>query len=414
MTENNHYDELEGRSADERSKGQFKKLVAQLVHAKENASFFSDVLKDIDPSCITDTKALAGIPVTRKSDLVEGQKKLPPFGGMTALNLGQIGRLFQSPGPIYDPEGRQTDYWRTARAFHAAGFRANDVVLNTLSYHMTPGGFILDGGASALGCAVIPAGPGNTEQQLEIIRDLKPNGYCGTPSFLRILLEKADAQNVDTSCFKKALVTGEALPPSVRDWFVARGIQVGQVYATADLGAIAYESLAGEGLIVDEGVLVEIVRPGTNDPVAIGEVGEVVVTNLNSQAYPLIRFGTGDLSAVLEGNSPCGRTNMRIKGWMGRADQTTKVKGMFVHPGQINQVVKAHTQIQKGRLVVSNDDNRDAMTLQCEVEAGNDDLIQAIAQSMQTICKLRGAVELVSLGSLANDGKVIDDIRSYK
>jgi len=272
----------------------------------------------------------------------------------------------------------------------------------------------VEGGARALGCAVIPAGPGNTEQQLEILRDLKPNGYCGTPSFLRILLEKCDGAGIDTSFMNKALVTGEALPPSVRDWFEARGIKVGQVYATADIGAIAYESPAREGLIVDEGVLVEIVRPGTNDPVVEGEVGEVVVTNLTSQAYPLIRFGTGDLSAVLAGESPCGRKNMRIKGWMGRADQTTKVKGMFVHPGQVNQVVKSFDEIQKGRLVVTNADNRDAMTLQCEVENGTDDLAKAIGETVQTICKLRGGIEFVAPGSLANDGKVIDDIRTYE
>jgi len=413
MSDQHYYDELETRDQAQREKEQFAQLSTQLTHAKANASFFTDLLKDIDPQSIN-REVLVSIPVTRKSDLVTKQRELPPFGGMTAQGNGLIGRLFQSPGPIYDPEGRQPDYWRTARGFHAAGFREGDVVLNTLSYHMTPGGFIVEGGARALGCAVIPAGPGNTEQQLEILRDLKPNGYCGTPSFLRILLEKCDGAGIDTSFMNKALVTGEALPPSVRDWFEARGIKVGQVYATADIGAIAYESPAREGLIVDEGVLVEIVRPGTNDPVVEGEVGEVVVTNLTSQAYPLIRFGTGDLSAVLAGESPCGRKNMRIKGWMGRADQTTKVKGMFVHPGQVNQVVKSFDEIQKGRLVVTNADNRDAMTLQCEVENGTDDLAKAIGETVQTICKLRGGIEFVAPGSLANDGKVIDDIRTYE
>jgi phenylacetate-CoA ligase len=413
MSNQHYYDKLETRDQAQREKEQFAQLSGQLAHAKANTSFFADLLKGVDPQKIN-RDVLAGIAVTRKSDLVTRQRELPPFGGMTAQGNGLIGRLFQSPGPIYDPEGRQVDYWRTARAFHAAGFREGDVVLNTLSYHMTPGGFIVEGGARALGCAVIPAGPGNTEQQLEILRDLKPNGYCGTPSFLRILLEKCDGAGIDTGFLEKALVTGEALPPSVRDWFEGRGIKVGQVYATADIGAIAYESSAREGLIVDEGVLVEIVRPGTNDPVAEGEVGEVVVTNLTSQAYPLIRFGTGDLSAVLAGESPCGRSNMRIKGWMGRADQTTKVKGMFVHPGQVNQVVKSFDEIQKGRLVVSNADNRDAMTLQCEVENGSDDLATAIGETVQTICKLRGGIEFVTPGSLANDGKVIDDIRTYE
>ncbi len=413
MSDHDYFDALETRAQSQREQDQFAQLAEQLTSAKANAPYFSDLLKDTNPVSI-DRASLAHIPVTRKSNLVEKQRETPPFGGMAGQPLGEMGRLFQSPGPIYDPEGRQTDYWRTGRAFHAAGFRAGDVVLNTLSYHMTPGGFIVEGGARALGCAVIPAGPGNTEQQLEIIRDLKPNGYCGTPSFLRILLEKADEQGIDTACFNKALMTGEALPPSVRDWFEGRGIHVGQVYATADLGAIAYESSAAEGLIVDEGVLVEIVRPGTNDPVDEGEVGEVVVTNLTSAAYPLIRFGTGDLSAVMSGESPCGRSNMRIKGWMGRADQTTKVKGMFVHPGQVNQVVKQFDEVQRGRLIVTNDDNRDAMTLQCEVQGGNDDLAKAIGESVQTICKLRGVVEFVEPGSLANDGKVIDDVRTYK
>jgi len=411
MSDQTNFDALETRDGAQREADQLKQLAEQLSNAKSNTGYFADVLKDVDPAGI-DRAAFEAIPVTRKSDLVEKQKSTPPFGGMTTA--AAMGRLFQSPGPIYDPEGAQKDYWRTSRAFHAAGFRSGDVVLNTLSYHMTPGGFIMDGGAHALGCAVIPAGPGNTEQQLEIIRDLKPNAYCGTPSFLRILLEKADAQDVDTSCFKKAMMTGEAFPPSVRTWFAERGIECGQLYATADLGAIAYESVGQDGLIVDEGCIVEIVRPGTNEPVNEGEVGEVVVTNLTSAAYPLIRFGTGDLSAVLEGQSPCGRTNMRIKGWMGRADQTTKVKGMFVHPGQVNQVVKQFDQVQKGRLVVTNNDNRDAMTLQCEVDGGDDALAQAISEQVQTICKLRGGVEFVVPGSLANDGKVIDDIRTYE
>jgi len=411
MGNQTYFDALETRTQDQRETEQFAKLAEQLAHAKANASFFGSLLKDIDPATITDRAALAGVPVTRKSDLIDMQRDNPPFGGMLAAPMG---RMFQSPGPIYDPEGTDVDYWSTARAFHAAGFRQGDVVLNTLSYHLTPGGFILDAGARGLGCAVIPAGPGNTEQQLEVIRDIKPNGYCGTPSFLRILMEKADEKGIDTSCFKKALVTGEALPPSLRDWFTERGLVVGQVYATADVGSIAYETSAREGLVVDENSIVEIVRPGTNDPVDEGEVGEVVVTNLSSRTYPLIRFGTGDLSAVLAGDSPCGRTNMRIKGWMGRADQRTKVKGMFVDPKQVDAVVKLFDEIKRGRLVVSSDDNRDAMTLQVEVDQGNDDLAKAIGEQVQNICKLRGAIEFVSPGSLANDGKVIDDIRTYE
>ncbi len=412
MSDQQYFDALETRTAQQREQEQFKQLAEQISHAKAKTSYFSKLLEGVDVSALN-RQALSSIAVTRKSDLVSKQRDLPPFGGLADETAGVCGRLFQSPGPIYDPEGRGEDYWRTARAFHAAGFRRGDVVLNTLSYHMTPGGFILDAGVRALGGAVIPAGPANTEQQLEIIRDIKPNAYSGTPSFLRILLEKADAQGIDTSCFTKAMMTGEALPASVREWFKSRGIQLGQLYATADLGAIAYESPGQEGLIVDEGVLVEIVRPGTNDPVPDGEVGEVVVTNLISSAYPLVRFGTGDLSAVLAGESPCGRTNMRIKGWMGRADQTTKVKGMFVHPGQVNQVVKQFDEILKGRLVVTNEDNRDAMTLHCEVKDGSDQLANAIGEAVQTICKLRGVVEFVQPGSLANDGKVIDDVRTY-
>ncbi|MDV7339647.1 AMP-binding protein [Terasakiella sp. A23] len=411
MGKQTNFDALETRTSETREKEQFAQLADQLSHAKQGASFFADLLADIDPASITDRAALATIPVTRKSDLIDMQRENPPFGGMVAAPMG---RLFQSPGPIYDPEGREEDYWSTARAFHAAGFRAGDVVLNTLSYHLTPGGFIMDSGARALGCAVIPAGPGNTEQQLEVIRDIQPNGYCGTPSFFRILLEKADEKGIDTTCFKNALVTGEALPPSLRDWFSARGMEVGQVYATADVGSIAYETPAREGLVIDENSIVEIVRPGTNDPVAEGEVGEVVVTNLTSKAYPLIRFGTGDLSAVLPGVSPCGRTNMRIKGWMGRADQRTKVKGMFVDPKQVDDVVKHFDEVIRGRMIVSSDDNRDAMTLQVEVDGGDDTLAKAIGEHVQAVCKLRGAVEFVTPGSLANDGKVIDDIRTYE
>jgi phenylacetate-CoA ligase len=366
----------------------------------------------VNAATIASVEALAALPVVRKSDLIELQKQRRPFGGLAAGGWGQLGRVFSSPGPIYEPEGRSADYWRTARALYAAGFRAGDLVHNSFSYHMTPGAWILEAGATALGCTVFPAGVGQTEQQVAAMADLQPNGYVGTPSFLRILLEKADELGVKLPSLTKALVSGEAFLPPVRDAFLARGIAGYQAYATAELGVIAYESEARQGLIVDEGVIVEIVRPGTGDPVAEGEVGEVVVTTFNSD-YPLIRFGTGDLSAVLAGASPCGRTNMRIKGWMGRADQTTKIKGMFVHPEQVAAVVKRHPEIAKARLVVTNPDSTDQMTLNCEVAVPGAELEKAIADTVRDITKLRAEVKLVAAGSLANDGKVIEDARKY-
>ena len=321
--------------------------------------------------------------------------------------------MFASPGPLYEPEGARPDYYRLARALFAAGFRAGDLVHNTFSYHFTPAGSMMETAAHALGCTVFPAGVGQTEQQLAAIADLQPNAYVGTPSFLRILLDKADELGVRVS-FAKAFVSGEAFPPSMRDALAARGIMAFQAYATADIGLIAYETPAREGMVADEDILLEIVRPGTGDPVAPGEVGEVVVTTFNPD-YPLIRFGTGDLSAVLPGASPCGRTNLRIKGWMGRADQTTKVKGMFVHPGQIAQVVRRHPEITRARLVVDNPELNDRMTLMCEVAGGGSEaLAGAVAASIRELTKLRGEVAFLPTGALANDGKVIDDVRAYE
>ena len=406
-----HFDALETRTPAARESDLAERLPKQLAHAKAHAPWFAEALKDIDPNSVTSRAELAKLPVIRKHDLIELQKKHRPFGGLAASGYGKLGRVFSSPGPIYEPEGRGADYWRTARALFAAGFRPGDLVHNSFSYHMTPGAWILEAGATALGCTVFPAGVGQTEQQVQAMGDLQPNGYVGTPSFLRILLEKADELSIALPNLTKALVSGEAFLPPVRDALLARGIAGYQAYATADLGVIAYESEARQGLIVDEGVIVEIVRPGTGDPVAEGEVGEVVVTTFNSD-YPLIRFGTGDLSAVLAGPSPCGRTNMRIKGWMGRADQTTKVKGMFVHPEQIAAVVKRHPEISKARLVVTNPDSNDLMTLRCEA-AVQDGLAKAIADSIRDVTKLRGEVELVAAGSLPNDGKVISDERKY-
>jgi phenylacetate-CoA ligase len=407
-----YFDALETRSADERKSALAIRLPQQIAHAKANTAYFAESLKHVDAALIVSANALAGLPVVRKSDLIELQKQQRPFGGLAASQWGRLGRVFSSPGPIYEPEGRVADYWRTARALYAAGFRAGDLVHNSFSYHMTPGAWILEAGAQALGCTVFPAGVGQTEQQVAAMADLQPNGYVGTPSFLRILLEKADELGVKLPSLTKALVSGEAFLPPVRDALLARGIAGYQAYATAELGVIAYETEAREGLVIDEGVIVEIVRPGTGDPVAIGEVGEVVVTTFNTD-YPLIRFGTGDLSAFLPGVSPCGRTNMRIKGWMGRADQTTKIKGMFVHPEQVAAVVKRHPEIAKARLVVTNPDSSDLMTLNCEVGAPGGGMDKAIADTVRDVTKLRAEVKLVAVGSLPNDGKVIEDARKY-
>lgn len=407
------YDDLETRPPDVRERAQLSALAGQVAHAKARAPYFAALFKDIEPGDIRDRRTFANLPVTRKSDLIELQKRQPPFAGMTTLPVGELGRVFSSPGPIYDPQGARGDFWRMGRALYAAGFRRGDLVHNTFSYHFTPAGFMMDLGAQAIGCAVFPAGVGQTELQVAAIADLKPTAYAGTPSFLKILLEKADEAKVDTSSLRKAMVSGEALLPQVRDWLGARGIAVRQSYGTADLGLVAYESIPMAGLIVDEGVFVEIVRPGTGTPVPDGEVGEVVVTSLSPE-YPLIRFATGDLSAVAPGTSACGRTNLRIKGWMGRADQTTKVKGMFVHPSQVDQVVRRHPEILKARLVVTHDAAKnDVMTLHCECRTRPGGLAEAIATSVREVCKLRGEVEFTEPGALPNDGKVIEDLRKY-
>jgi phenylacetate-CoA ligase len=361
---------------------------------------------------MTTREALAQLPVTRKGELARLQAEARPFGGFAASGWGDVARAYASPGGIYEPEGRRADWWRLARALYAAGFRRGDLVHNCFAYHLTPAGFMLESGAQALGCTVFPGGTGQTELQAQAMADLRPDGYVGTPSFLRIIVEKADELRLDVASLRKALVSGEAFLPPHRDALRARGIDAVQVYASADLGSIAYESRAREGLIVDEGVLVEIVRPGTNDPLPHGEVGEVVVTSLTNADYPLIRFGTGDLSAVLPGVSPCGRTNLRIKGWMGRADQTTKVKGMFVHPAQVAAIVARHPDIAKARLVVDNPDATDRMALHVEMRApaspGN---AEAIIATIRDVTKLRGELVVRKPGELPNDGKVIDDVR---
>ncbi len=411
---NAHYDTLETRPPAQRERELMEQLPAQVARAKSCTAHFGRLLAAIDPADICSRAALAGLPVTRKSDLHALQAAEMPFGGMTTVPPGRLARLFVSPGPIYDPEGRAADFWGTARVLYAAGFRAGDIVHNTFSYHLTPAGSMFETGAHALECAVIPAGVGQSEQQIEAMVALRPDGYVGTPSFLKLLLEKADELKADVSSLRKAVVSGEAFLAPAREFIAARGITACQAYGSADLGMIAYESVAREGLVVAEDRIVEIVRPGTGDPVATGEVGEVLVTTFNRD-YPLIRFATGDLSAIMPGwesrPSACGRTNMRIRGWLGRADQTTKVRGMFVHPHQIAEVVRRHPEIQRARLVISHVDGNDAMTLWCESEAAVD--AERVAGSIRDITKLRGQVQVVLPGALQNDGMVIEDQRRY-
>jgi len=410
---NDYYDSLETRSSDERSAAQLAALRAQLTHVTQNTSAYADAFREIDVESIADFESFAQLPLTRKSELIALQREQRPFGGYTAHSGSQASHIFASPGPIYEPGFAVTDFWRFARSLYASGFRSGDLVHNCFSYHLTPAGLMFDHAAQALGCAVIPAGVGQTELQVQTIVDLSPSAYVGTPSFLKIILEQADDLGSDVSSVNKAMVSGEALPAPLRSTFAERGLRVQQCYGTADLGLIAYESDALEGLIIDEGVYLEIVRPGSGDPVAEGEVGEVVVTNLGAE-YPLIRFATGDLSASLPGISPCGRSNLRIRGWMGRADQTAKVRGMFIHPEQVDKVIKTHAEIGRARMVVDWVDQADRLTLRCECDVADSSLQAAIADSIRSICKLRGEVEIVSPGSLPNDGKVIDDIRQYE
>ena len=413
----NFYDSLEQRDPAVREAALLQALPAQIAHAQTAASAWATILQGVKANDINSRAALAGLPVTRKYELLarqQAQRANDVFGGFSALRFGKtMPRVFASPGPIYEPEGVGKDYWRMARALYAAGFRAGELIHNCFSYHFTPAGSMMESGAHALGCSVFPGGTGQTEQQLQAMLELRPSGYSGTPSFLKILIEKAAESQTPLPFLSKALVSGEAFPPSLRDWLAERGMTAYQCYATADIGLIAYETSAREGLVLDEGVIVEIVRPGTGDPVAEGEVGELVVTTLNPD-YPLIRFGTGDLTAVLPGQCPTGRTNQRIKGWMGRADQTTKVRGMFVHPGQVDQVVKRFPEVLKARLVVSGEMANDQLHLHVETSQATEALQAAVAQAVRDITKLRAEVVFTTPGSLANDGKVIEDARSYK
>lgn len=417
-----HMDALETRDPAARESALLAALPGQIAHAQKNAPAFAEILKDINAADITSRNALAKLPVIRKYELLEKQKASRAagssvFGGFSAVSYGQqMPRVFSSPGPLYEPEGSRPDYWRMARAIAAAGFQSGELIHNCFSYHFTPAGSMMETGAHALGCTVFPGGIGQTEQQVQAMAELQPAGYIGTPSFLKIILEKAVEMGVALPSVKKALVSGEAFPPSLRDWMTERGVNAYQCYATADVGLIAYETSARQGLVIDEGVIVEIVRPGTGDPVPEGEVGELVITSLNPD-YPLIRFGTGDLSAILSGHCPTGRTNQRIKGWMGRADQTTKVRGMFVHPGQVAEVVKRFPSALRARLIVQGEMANDSMALHVEttaVHGAEAELKAQIAEAIRDVTKLRSDVHLVAPGTLANDGKVIEDARSYQ
>jgi phenylacetate-CoA ligase len=404
-----HYDARETRDPAQREAELFARLPDVLRRAMA-APAYAERLKGVDPATVTSRGALAGLPVLRKSELPALHKAAPPFGGFVAGAPGSFARLFTSPGPIFEPEATRGDAWRGARALFAAGFRPEDVVLNTFSYHLTPGGFIFDTSARALGCAVIPAGPGNTDQQFELIEAYRPVGYSGTSDFLKILLDAAASAGRDVSSIKRALVSGAAFPKSLQEEITSRGVEAYQAFGTADLGIVAFETEARDGMVVNEDLILEIVRPGTGDPVAPGDAGEIVVTSLDPH-HPWIRLALGDLTAALPGVSPCGRTNMRIKGWMGRADQTTKVKGMFVRPEQIAEISQRHPELGRLRLVVTRSGEADLMTLRAETAAASATLQHELAATLRSVTKLGGNVELVRAGELPNDGKVIADER---
>jgi phenylacetate-CoA ligase len=405
-----HYDAIETRAPAAREAELFSRL-PEILRKAMQAPGYAERLRGVNPAHITSRAALATLPVLRKSDLPALHKAAPPFGGFVNKPPGAFARLFTSPGPIFEPEATRDDPWRGARALHAAGFRPGDVVLNTFSYHLTPGGFMFDMSARALGCAVIPAGPGNTEAQFELIEAYSPVGYCGTPDFLKILIDAAIAADRDVSSIKRAIVSGAAFPPSLQKEIKSHGIEAYQAFGTADLGLIAFDTTARDGMVVNEDIILEIVRPGTGEPVAEGDVGEIVVTTLDPD-HPWIRLAIGDLTAALPGTSACGRTNLRIKGWMGRADQTTKVKGMFVRPEQIAEITKRHPELGRLRLVVRRDNEQDVMTLRCECAAPTEALREAVTSTLRAVTNLGGSVELTLPGSLPNDGKVIADERS--
>lgn len=407
------YDALETRDEAQRAADLRTALPRQIARAKALGGYYGQALADVDPANVIDTRQLAALPVLRKSELVDRQTAEPPFGGLCGVDQAELARVFQSPGPIYEPQARTADFWRFARAMHAAGFRPGGLIHNTFAYHFTPAGFMFDSAGAALGCPVFPAGTGQTELQVKAIDQLRPAYYTGTPSFFNALAEKAGEIGADVSSIDQALVTAEPCPPSLVREFAGRGVDIYQCYGTADLGLIAYETKARDGLVVDEGVIVELVKPGTGDPVQPGEIGEVVVTTLNPE-YPLIRFATGDLSAALPGPCPTGRTNLRIRGWMGRADQTAKLRGMFVHPPQIAEVVSRHPQIGRARLVIDQENHQDIATLRCEAERAEEGLADAVGETFRAVCRVRAEVSFCEPGSLPEDGKVIEDQRRYE
>jgi len=411
MLDSEFFDELEIRDADERELSQFEALGRHLTTTCEGAPYYQDLFQGIDAASIKTRADLEKLPITRKSALSGLQAKNPPFAGITAIAPCNFQRLYQSPGPTYEPEADGADWWGIARSLYAAGVRPGEILHNSFSYHLTPAGMMLESAARAIGCAVVPAGTGQSEQQVQAIAHFRPQAYAGTPSFLKILLEKAKELGADVSSLGKAVVSGEALPTALRDEIKAYGVFAVQIYASADLGLIAYETKAMEGLIVDERLIVEIVRPGTGEQLPPGEIGEVVVTSLNRE-YPLIRFATGDLSSLMDGQSPCGRTGPRLTGWKGRADQSAKVKGMFITPGQIADVIKRHPEIAKARLVIDQQDGRDAMTLNIEPSKDAAPDTGAVTATLQALSKLKGVVVVVDKGSLANDGIVIEDQRA--
>jgi phenylacetate-CoA ligase len=421
MNLSDYLDALETRNPHSREQALMTRL-PQLVAQAQTSPGWAGILQGVKAADIRSRSALAQLPVTRKSDLHALQRQRMPFGGLNSTPANQLQRIFMSPGPIFDPEGRSQDWWRFARPLHAAGLRSGHLIQNCFSYHFTPAAYMVEGAAAKLGCVIIPAGAGQTEMQVQAITELRPDAYVGTPSFLKIIIEKALELGADISSLQRAVVGAEALPPSLRHWLQQHGVPlVLQLYASADIGNIAYETatdgVVNPGMVLDEDLILEIVRPGTGDLVAEGEVGEVVISSFNPD-YPLLRFGTGDMSAILPGISPCGRSNTRIKGWMGRADQTTKVKGMFVHPSQVAEIIKRHPEISKARLVVTGEMANDAMSLHCELDdvanPNNETLKTALVASIRDITKLRGDVTFVASGSLANDGKVIDDVRKYE
>lgn len=410
------YDDLETRSPAERDRQTFEALRAHVARAKSASPYYARVLGDVDPSLLTDRAALAQLPVLYKSQLMELQAETPPLGGLTGMKPGEMRRLFLSPGPIAEAQGRDTackgDHWRMARALHAAGFHAGDIVFNGFAYHLTPAGFMFDGAAAKIGCAVFAGGVGNTETQIQAIRHFGINAYVGTPDFLKIIMEKAEALGTPVTTIAKALVSGGPLFPPLRSWYEDRGVSVRQCYGTAELGLIAYEGAGPQdGMVIAEDCIVEIVRPGTGKPVGEGEVGEVVVTTFD-EAYPLIRFATGDLSAIMSGCSPCGRTNARLKGWLGRADQTTKVRGMFIHPQQVANVIKRFPDIIRARLEVTETGGIDELRLICETQGNGSQFAEALREAIRIECRLRGEVEFIAPNTLPNDGKVIDDKRT--